>query len=327
MKGIVVLEALGLSDQHSTVYSLLLALPSAEVERVAAESSLSVREARRIVDDLEGLGLVARLASSPDRIVASPPAVAMLPILRERERQLAAGHEALVHLSGLYRESAAHREAADVVEVVFGPESVVQRLGQLQASAKEEVRAFVLEDVAIMSGQENVEEDRALARGVRYRVVVETAVLERPGYVDAVRELEPLGEEVRVLPHLPTRLFIADSSFALIPMYTKGVRRVAGALLVYPSGLLDLVMALFEEAWRDAPKLLASRGELAEGEEDPVDRDLLNLLLLGLTDAAAATQLGISMRTVQRRVSELMQLAGVATRIQLGAEAVRRGWI
>jgi DNA-binding NarL/FixJ family response regulator len=61
--------------------------------------------------------------------------------------------------------------------------------------------------------------------------------------------------------------------------------------------------------------------------EEPVDRDLLKLLLLGLTDAAAGAQLGISVRTVQRRVAELMELAGVATRIQLGAEAVRRGWV
>jgi len=30
---------------------------------------------------------------------------------------------------------------------------------------------------------------------------------------------------------------------------------------------------------------------------------------------------------VQRRVAELMGLAEVTTRIQLGAEAVRRGWV
>ena len=178
-----------------------------------------------------------------------------------------------------------------------------------------------------MSGSDNVEEDLALARGVRYRVIVETGVLQRPGFIEAVRDLEPLGEEVRVLPSLPTRLFMADSSLALIPMHSRGEKRVSGGLLVHPSGLLDLVQAMFEEAWKTAPTLLASQGVLQDREEDPVDSDLLNLLMLGLTDAAAATQLGISVRTVQRRVAELMERAGVATRIQLGAEAVRRGWI
>ncbi|GGI45736.1 sugar-specific transcriptional regulator TrmB/DNA-binding CsgD family transcriptional regulator [Agromyces flavus] len=321
------LDAIGLDQQHTAVYRLLLGMPSADAELVARHASLGVRDARGILDDLEALGLIARQASAPDRVVASPPSVALRPMLLERERRLTEAHEALVHLSDLYREGAAQRTAADVVDVVLGPEAVVQRIGQLQASAERQVSAFVLEDVALLSGADNTEEDLALARGVRYRVVVETAVLQRPGFVDVVRDLEPLGEEVRVRPTLPTRLFIADESLALLPMYSHGERRVSGALLVHPSGLLDLVLAMFEEAWRDAPRLLAAYGEVREPEEGAIDRKLLSLLLLGLTDAAAGAQLGLSVRTVQRRVSELMERAGVTTRIQLGAEAVRRAWV
>ncbi len=320
------LDAIGLDRQHTEVSRLLLGLPSADAEQVARQASLGVRDARTILDDLEALGLIARQASAPDRVVASPPSVALRPMLLERERRLTAAHEALVHLSDLYREGAAQRTAPDVVDVVLGPEAVVQRIGQLQAAAEREVKAFVLEDVALLSGAENTEEDLALARGVRYRVVVETAVLQRPGFIDVVRELEPLGEEVRVRDTLPTRLFIADEALAILPMYSHGERRVSGALLVHPSGLLDLVLAMFEEAWREAPRLLAEHGEVREPEAGPVDRELLSLLLLGLTDAAAGAQLGLSVRTVQRRVAELMERAGVTTRIQLGAEAVRRGW-
>ena len=321
-----VLDAIGLDEQHTAVYRLLLGLPSADAEQVAREASLGVRDARGILDDLEALGLIARQASAPDRVVASPPSVALRPMLLERERRLTAAHEALVHLSDLYREGAAQRSAPDVVDVVLGPEAVIQRLGQLQASAERQVSAFVLKEVALLTGADNTEEDRALARGVRYRVIVETAVLDRPGFVDTVRQLEPLGEEVRVRPSLPTRLFVADESLALLPMHSHGERTVSGALLVHPSGLLDLVLAMFEEAWRDAPRLLADRAELHLPDPAPVDRELLALLLLGLTDAAAGAQLGLSVRTVQRRVAELMERAGVTTRIQLGAEAARRGW-
>lgn len=49
--------------------------------------------------------------------------------------------------------------------------------------------------------------------------------------------------------------------------------------------------------------------------------------MAGLTDQAVGGQLGMSLRTVQRRVSHLMELAGVATRFQLGHEAGRRGWL
>jgi DNA-binding CsgD family transcriptional regulator len=245
-------------------------------------------------------------------------------MLLERERRLTEAHEALVQLSELYRQGAQQREVPDVVDVVLGPEAVRQRLGQLQASAERRVDVFVLREVAIVGGDENVEEDRALARGVRYRVVIEASVLEREGFLDQARSVMQLGEEIRVRPSVPTRLFIADGELALLPMYSHGDRKVSGALLVHPSGLLDLVNAMFEEYWRSSTRLVEDGG-LAPDEA--VDGDLLNLLLLGLTDAAAGAQLGISVRTVQRRVAELMERVGVTTRIQLGAEAARRGWV
>ena len=53
---------------------------------------------------------------------------------------------------------------------------------------------------------------------------------------------------------------------------------------------------------------------------------ILALLLAGMTDQALAGQLGLSLRTVQRRIRVLMDKAGVDTRIQLGWHAGREGW-
>ena len=320
------LEAIGLDDEHTAVYRLLLSTPSAAVGEIARDAGLPVPRVRAVVDELERLGLLARQASAPDRVVASPPSLALRPILLERERRLTEAHETLVQLSELYRHGAVQRDVPEVVDVVLGPDAVRQRLGQLQAAAERRVDAFVLREVALLDGSENVEEDLALARGVQYRVIVEAAVLERPGFLDQARSVMPLGEEIRVLPSLPTRLFVADGALALLPMYSHGEKKVSGALLVHPSGLLDLVRAMFEEYWRTSTRLIEDGG-LALDEDDAVDRVMLRLLLLGLTDAAAGAQLGISVRTVQRRVSELMETAGVTTRMQLGAEAVRRAWV
>ena len=320
-----VLEAIGLDDEQTAVYRLVLQSPSASVDEIAQGAGLPVAGVRRSLDELERLGLLARQASAPDRVVASPPSIALRPLLLDRERRLTQAHEALLELSEIYRSGAAQREVPDVVDVVLGADAVRQRFAQLQASATQQVRVFMLSDVAFLDAEENVAEDDALRRGVRYRVIVEKPVLEWPGFVDAVRESAPFGEEVRVLPTLPTRLIIADDAMALIPMRSRGEERSSGALLVHPSGLLDLVMAVFEEFWAVSTEFI-SEGDLP-GAHDAIDRDLLKLLLLGLTDAAAGAQLGISVRTVQRRVAELMETAGVTTRIQLGAEAVRRSWV
>ena len=57
---------------------------------------------------------------------------------------------------------------------------------------------------------------------------------------------------------------------------------------------------------------------------DAAARQLLRLLL---ADAAADRQLGLSPRSVERRVQELMTLAGARSRAQLGWRATWRGWI
>jgi sugar-specific transcriptional regulator TrmB/DNA-binding CsgD family transcriptional regulator len=320
-----VLEALGLDDAHTAVYRTVLAVPSASAKEVASTVGIPVARVRGIIGELEQLGLLARQASKSDRVVASPPAIALKPLLLDRERDLTRAQEAMHDLSELYRQTAEQRNAADVVDVILGTDAVRQRVAQLQAAATSEVRVLVLSDIAFLAAEENVEEDRALARGVGYRVLVESAVLERPGFLAAAREAIHVGEQVRVLPTLPTRLFIADDALALLPMRSRGEGRSAGALLVHPGGLLDLLIAIFEEYWLGATDFL-SGGAAPDGLE-MWDRDLLKLLLLGLTDAAVGSQLGISVRTVQRRIAELMAKASVTTRVQLGAEAVRRGWV
>ncbi|MFE6965535.1 transcriptional regulator TrmB [Agromyces sp. NPDC057679] len=319
------LEAIGLDDEHTSIYRLILQRPSASLDELAVAAGSTTGRVRRILAELERLGLLARQASAPDRVVASPPSIALRPMLLERERGLAQAHETLLQLSEIYREGAAQRVAPDVVDVIVGADAVRQRFAQLQASATEQVSVFMLSEIAFLGAEENEEEDRALNRGVRYRVIVEKGVLERPGFIESAREAAPYGEEVRVLPTLPTRLAIADDQMALLPMRSHGDARASGALLIHPSGLLDLVLAIFEEFWATSTEFLTS-GEIP-GAHDAIDRDLLKLLLLGLTDAAAGAQLGISVRTVQRRIAELMETANVSTRIQLGAEAVRRSWV
>ncbi|HET6300978.1 helix-turn-helix domain-containing protein [Microbacterium sp.] len=318
------LDALGLDEADTDVYRAVLERSSASADEIAAEMGYSLPRVRSIFAKLEKLGLLARQGAESARVVASPPAMALRPLLLEQERGLTRAHEALAELSDVYRRAADQRTAADVVDVVIGDDAVRQRIAQLQAASEREVRALVLSDVALLTAEENIEEERALMRGVRYRVIVESGVLERPGFLELARESALVGEEIRVLPRLPTRMFIADDTMALLPMRAQGPDRAFGALLIHPSGLLDLVVAIFEEYWRAATEFLAQ--DEASTSAD-VDRDLLKLLLLGLTDAAAAAQLGISVRTVQRRIADLMSRANVTTRIQLGAEAVRRSWI
>lgn len=72
----------------------------------------------------------------------------------------------------------------------------------------------------------------------------------------------------------------------------------------------------------------AGEGEGAEAGGLPQHlRPVLDGMLCGLTDEAAAARLGMSPRTYSRRVGELFTALGTTSRFRAGAEAARRGWV
>ena len=62
-----------------------------------------------------------------------------------------------------------------------------------------------------------------------------------------------------------------------------------------------------------------------EGASD--QRLLLGQLAGGAKDEQIARALGLSVRTVRRRVADLLDELGADSRFQAGVEAVRRGWM
>lgn len=169
-----------------------------------------------------------------------------------------------------------------------------------------------------------------MKRGVSCRVVVAREVLERPGGVAGLAEALRGSGRVRVADRVPTRLAVADRSQAMVPL--TGREAEPAALVVRAGGLLEALTGLFEAVWREAVPLRLGVADGAAAEEpepgpDTTDLEVLSLLLAGMTDASVAKQLGLGLRTVQRRVRGLMELAGVSTRLQLGWQACERGWI
>jgi DNA-binding CsgD family transcriptional regulator len=129
------------------------------------------------------------------------------------------------------------------------------------------------------------------------------------------------GEQVRVLPELPTRLLVIGDSHAVVPE-PLGLADLP-LTVVHQPGLVGSLRLWFEELWGRAavPTL--------EGAEPRVDLRLflLEQLAAGARDEQIARKLGISLRTVRRRVADLMTELGADSRFQAGVEAARRGWI
>ncbi|WP_433314857.1 TrmB family transcriptional regulator [Micromonospora chersina] len=323
----MVLDVLGLSRRESAAYRALVSMASAAPAELAGQVGGDEGEAAQLLGVLEGKGLAARSVGDIARFVASPPTTAFGALLLQRQNELRLAELELGSLTELYRAASAGRGVAEVVDVIVGAPALRQRLEQLQLGARSEVMTFVKAPVAIISGAENTAEDAAVARGVRYRVLLERTMLDEDVDIDGLVAARNAGEEIRMTERLPLKLFIVDREIAIVPLIRSSDVATTGALLVHESGLLDALIALFELEWAAAMEVTTSTEDFSGTGVDDLDVQILTLLLTGLTDQAVAGHLRTSLRTVQRRVRRLMDLARVQTRMQLGYQAARRGWL
>ncbi|MEV1065071.1 helix-turn-helix domain-containing protein [Streptomyces sp. NPDC050263] len=322
------LGAIGLDETHESAYRALVSVGAADVPDLARRLTLGENDTERALRRLERHGLAAQSSGRPGRWVAAPPGVALGALLTQQRHELEKAELAAALLAEEYRAAAAEPAVHDLVEVVTGAAAVAQRFLQIQLGASEEVCALVSGTTVAVTGSENDAEERAAARGVRFRVVLERAVLDQPDGMTELTAALGRDEQVRVVDEVPTKLVVADRSLALVPLTGRSAE--PAALVVHASGLLELLSGLFESVWREALPLRLGAAGVAEQDPDgpdAADLEILSLLLAGMTDASVAKQLDLGLRTVQRRVKRLMELTGVTTRLQLGWHAYERGWV
>jgi hypothetical protein len=210
---------------------------------------------------------------------------------------------------------------------VQGRAAVAQRFTQMQQTATDELLVLDQPPYVQDPGQQNIGELERLVRGVRVRGIYAVSALEIPGKLRLAQESVAAGEEARISPDVPMKLAIADRKSAILPLTTEASALADSAVIVHSSTLLDALVTLFEVLWRSALPLPAKSFEATSvGPANPPDPELFTLLAAGLKDEAVGRQLGVSLRTVHRRVSELMDELGARTRFQAGLLAARRSW-
>src|SRR5262249_35503602 len=322
-----VLAAVGLGPDDQAVYEALIEGPAtlAHLEQVSPFESSRLVAA---LDRLEKAGLVGCLAGAPVRYAAAAPEVALEALLLRRAGRSPRARRHAQQLATRHRRAFPGEAPARLVEVVTGRVAALQRFEHVQRSARREVRAIDKPPYATPSGNRNPVEGDLLGRGVQYRVIYDPGGLE--DYHDLRADLEKstaLGEQARVLPGAPTKLILADDRVGLIPLQAAP-STIESIVVVHPSALLEALGALFESLWARALPLPLRWDEVVSDDGPTTDEmRLLALLVTGVPDVVIARQLGLSYRTFQRRLRELMGRLGAETRFQAGIRAVQLGWV
>jgi predicted transcriptional regulator len=343
---VAVLETLGVTDVEERVYRALLREPTAAPCDLALAAGVDRAELRRLLAMLEMKGLISRSTGKSPGYVSVAPDVAVEGLIQRRQEEIELIRDYLPQLRKEYRHPTDKWNPMEFVEVVSGREAVASGFQQLQQSATEMILIFdkppyALPDTTVAQSHDadaqpvNQLEFQRLEEGIRYRTIYASETLAIPGRSDVIHGYLRAGEEARVSPELPMKLAIADRRLAIMPLNVNASThyiptQVESAVVVHQSSLLDALATLFEAFWDRALSLSFSaevgKDMGTEGDDEEMEV-VLALMTAGLTDEAIAHQLGISIRTVRRRIRRLMDHLGVASRFQAGLQAAKRGWL
>lgn len=320
------LTSLGLTADECSLYLLLLDRPAVTAAEVGEEwRPASGEPPAAVLASLEAKGLVTTLTGRPQRHAAVAPDVALDNLARVREQEIARARALAGELAERWRRAGRATVPAELIEIVVGRGATLQRSEQIQRTSTEvliiDTPPYAAEDLG------NPLESQLLSEGTSYRCLYDHTALEIPGKYGAIRALVADGEVARVIPGLPLKMVMGDRRIAMLPLETAP-EAISAAAVIHPSSLLDSLRLLFEALWRQATPLapgVPSPGRAAQ-RLDPLEQDVVRLLITGLTDKAIGRQLGLAERTVQRRVHRVMQAYAVHNRLQLGIRLAREGW-
>lgn len=313
-----------LADDAQVLFRHILRGDPATIEGHAAALGWTRTKAARHLAELEGLHLIHLTDGAVVR--AEDPRLTLGRLLDVEEAELAERRQELLGVrqsidtyEADYRRGL-RRKGTQMPAWQRIPASEVPEAIERLARTSDGVLRQVTSTLARGPGHlDRVKRLRAemMASGREQQSIFPLSVLEDPSWRVLAETRAEAGERQRFLEDVPLDFIIFGDSGVLLSddEETSGA---ADMLLVHSQNMRSTFVALFDELWRRADPL-------HDGGAAAADVRVLELLGLGFKDEAIARHVGLSLRTVRRRISTLMDEHGVDTRFQLGIAACRRG--
>ncbi|HEY8457141.1 MAG TPA: LuxR C-terminal-related transcriptional regulator [Actinopolymorphaceae bacterium] len=329
-------------DQHMrAVYHLVLQRRADTSAQLVEQLGLAPAVVARVIERLVDLGLLTTLPDAPEQLIPLDPHRRLGPTIARRQARLVAEQVQLTRLQLAFSELVAAYASYDGRAKSRARDGLAQRTTSLRRQVEDlldtattTVVCFLTEAVrAIALAVSTTAVEKAIERGVSLRVVYSQGVLDDRAIHDHVAWLVASGVSARCAPSVPPAMLVVDRNVALVPAASP----LSTAFVVNNRALTVALAALFDHVWDGSfalhPDLSgkASRRptvpRAASWSPTRDERDVLRLLSKGMTDEEVAQQLGVSVRTVRRMMSNLMSRLHARSRFEAGVRAAEHGWL
>jgi DNA-binding CsgD family transcriptional regulator len=301
-------------------------------EDVAEEMTCSPLEAEQAVECLKQMNLLIPAPLHPSGYQAVRPSSA-LSRLMSMERELTEGwmqerahrQEQILSLLRDFPLNTGPRSDATIDVLPNGPavndfieEHTLEARLQEQAMHPGGIPPVELVD-------EMIHRDiAALKRGVRLEAIYAHHLVGVPHLHEYLTEVTHHGADVRVAPAVPLRMIIIDDDLAILPMDPRDTTR--GAFAIRSRQVIGVLQAVFRFHWACAAPLetVSEQYEVSQ-LLSPSEKMVIHMMAMGAKDEAIARQLGISTRTLSRKISQMLDRLSVQTRFQAAVKLARAG--
>jgi len=318
------LAFLGVSAEEERLYRSVLSQSGRPIEDVAQGVESTPDDLRVGLARLVDLGMISfaegRVAARAPTDAITDLVISEMRLITEAAQRLDSVREALPEVRRAFRPAPSAANHPLDGEVKIGGDIPGMLIDWIRTTNGE--ICWMRPDQWMMPHESDLAKAvaAAIATGRTCRSIYPVRALEQAP--DMIRARARAGELVRIVPEVPARLALFGHTMAL--MQESFGLNSSRRLVVREPGLLDAVQALFDLYWERAIDVPGLQNPQAERRR-VMQQLLLQQLADGAKDERIARTLGLSLRTVRRRVSELLDEFHVETRFQAGVEAVRRG--
>lgn len=318
------------SEEAERLYGRLLTAGWLEIGTDVSEESVASGAARELLD--ARVAYNSPLNDGRLRPVRQAAALQLLLSTRNKEitakqQQIATGWQLLDEILSVAATGNLPNGSDDchLVEVVSGLETVHKISIDLQHSVRRELLGLALNTSTLTGLAEEqlvTPPEPIVTKGGRFRMIYNGAFAAHKVGARLIELSVAGGEEARIRAQLPLKMLHVDDTVALVALTGTGID---GSLVVHSPHLLAALREWFELLWND-PATTPVQGTNDEGLSS-AQRHVMRLMSSGLSDEAIAKASGMSVRTVRRHITAIMESLGVMSRFAAGATAAKRGWI
>jgi DNA-binding CsgD family transcriptional regulator len=313
-----------LTEAASRTYAWAVTQRSISPEKTHRELGLDDNDADKALRLLKRLGLLRTGADDNRQLVAVPPQSARLQVLGPLLRDMQLAQERIDQIQDdlnalvpAYEDGVGQGTGRHDVEQIVDPDVVRRIIVELLAGARTEVLAA--EPGGGLSPELAVDSlthaDDVLRRGVRLRAVLQHTAQFNQGTIAYVERVSALGARVRTTAAGLGRLLVVDATTAVLPL--TGQR--PGIAVVHDPSVMEFVVDCFERSWTGATDfpLQYSKAQAVTAAAD-VRQAIVKLLVEGENDKRIAERVGLSLRSCQRHIAEIMKDLGARNRLHAG---------